>query len=68
MPHEPQSLILAYLRRLDEKFDRLAIAAADLNQRITSAEDCVEAMHRDVTARFRRMDEIERQVREAERA
>jgi hypothetical protein len=45
---EPDNLVLVYLRRLDEKFDRMAGDVADIKIRLTNIErrlDLVELPH-----------------------
>ena len=49
----PDNLILVYLRRVDEKTDRLT--EADLGRRVTSLEGKVALLHGDL-----RLDRIER--------
>jgi hypothetical protein len=48
MIDEPDSLVLVYLRRIDEKVDRLAAGQLDLSRRVTSLETKVALLHGDL--------------------
>jgi len=55
----PDNLILAYLRRMDEKLDRLVASVAALGRRLTSLETKVAPLHGDFAAQSERIDRIE---------
>jgi hypothetical protein len=55
----PDSPILVYLRRIDEKIDRLAVGQPDLARRVTSLESKVALLHGDLAAQSERIDRIE---------
>ncbi|WP_428493023.1 hypothetical protein [Rhodopila sp.] len=59
MTDEPDNLVLVYLRRIDEKIDRLAAGQADLARRVTSLEAKVALLHGDFAAQSERIDRIE---------
>lgn len=67
MSDEPGNLILAYLRRLDEKMDRLALAVADIGRRGTSLESKVALIHGDFAAQSERIDRMELRLERIER-
>lgn len=55
MAEEPDSLVLRFLRRIDEKLDRLSEAVQDLKIRMTAVEEGLVGVHR-------RMDRLEARV------
>jgi predicted nucleic acid-binding Zn-ribbon protein len=59
MSDEPNKPILVYLRRMDEKLDRLAASVTDLGRRVTSLETKVVLLHGDFAAQSERIDRIE---------
>jgi chromosome segregation ATPase len=63
----PDSLILVFLRRIDEKLDRLAAGQADLGRRVTSLEAKVALVHGDFAAQSERIDRIELRLERIER-
>jgi predicted nucleic acid-binding Zn-ribbon protein len=63
----PDNLILVYLRRLDEKLDRLVDSVADLGRRVTSMETKVALLHGDFAAQSERIDRIEIRLERIER-
>lgn len=63
----PDNLILVYLRRIDEKLDRLADSVADLSRRVTSLETKVALPHSDFAGRSERLDRIELRLERVER-
>ncbi len=60
MADEPDNLMLIYLRRIDEKVDRLIDEVRDLKVRTTSVEENLAGVHR-------RLDRIEMRVERIER-
>jgi hypothetical protein len=60
MAEEPDSIVLVYLRRIDEKVDRLADDVRDLKVRMTAVEESVVGIHR-------RMDRLEMRIERIER-
>jgi phage shock protein A len=71
MAEEPDSIVLRYLRRMDEKIDRLAEDVRELKLRMTTVEQQVaqlaatEASHYASTAL--RMDRLESRLERIER-
>jgi hypothetical protein len=63
----PDNLILVYLRRLDEKLDRLVDSVADLGRRVTSMETKVALLHGDFAAQSERIDRFEIRLERIER-
>jgi hypothetical protein len=64
---EPDNLILVYLRRMDEKLDRLADGVGDIGRRVTSLETKVALLHGDFAAQSERIDRIELRLERIER-
>lgn len=60
MAEEPDSLVLRYLRRIDEKLDRLTEDVQDLKIRMTAVEEGLVGVHR-------RMDRLEARVERIEK-
>ena len=48
MSDEPENLILVYLRRIDEKVDRLGVDMHDVKQRLTSLVRQVANLHTEI--------------------
>ena len=67
MSGEPDNLILAYLRRMDEKLDRVVSSVADLGRRVTSLESKVVLLHGDFAAQSERIDRIDVRLDRIER-
>ena len=67
MSDQPDNLILVYLRRIDDKIDRLAAGQADLSRRVTSLETKVALLHGDFAAQSERIDRIEIRLDRIER-
>jgi hypothetical protein len=63
----PDNLILVYLRRIDEKVDRVASSVADLGRRVTSLETKVALLHGDFAAQSERIDRIDLRLERIER-
>jgi hypothetical protein len=63
----PDNLILVYLRRIDEKVDRLAGSVADIGRRVTSLETKVALLHGDFAAQSERIDRIGLRLERIER-
>lgn len=59
MSDQPDNLILVYLRRLDEKLDRVIERLDDLTHRVTSLELKVSLLHNDSAHQSERIDLIE---------
>ncbi len=62
MSEEPDSLVLRYLRRIDEKLDRLVDDVADLKGRMTSVEEGLVGVHRRLDRLELRVDRIEKRL------
>jgi len=58
---------LAYLRRIDEKVDRLISDVQDLKARMTSLESQVAHLHLDFAGQSARIDRIETRLDRIER-
>jgi len=56
---EPENLIPIYLRRIDEKIDRLELPIADLCRRVTSLGSMIDRLHGDFAAQTGRFDRVE---------
>jgi outer membrane murein-binding lipoprotein Lpp len=63
----PDNPILLYLRRIDEKVDRLASSVADLGRRVTSLESKVALLHGDFAAQSERIDRVDWRLERIER-
>jgi hypothetical protein len=67
MSGEPDNLVLVYLRRLDEKIDRLIGDVQDLKRRVTSLEGQMASIRGDMAAMSLRIDRIEARLDRIER-
>ncbi|MGK9233692.1 hypothetical protein KXS07_19315 [Inquilinus limosus] len=59
MTDELDNLILVYLRRIDEKVDRVIETQQDHGRRLTSLEGQVAGLHADFAGQSARIDRIE---------
>jgi tetrahydromethanopterin S-methyltransferase subunit G len=66
MSEEPDSLVLRYLRRIDEKVDRIAGDVADLKVRMTLVEEGLAGVNRRLDRLEARVERIERRLDLAE--
>jgi archaellum component FlaC len=67
MTEEPDSLVLRYLRRIDEKLDRLSDDVRDLKLRVTSlVRQSAEVVASQATLQSR-MDRLETRIERIER-
>ena len=66
MSEQPENLVLVYLRRLDEKSDRLAFDMQDLKIRMTATEEAVVGVNRRLDRIETRLDRLERRLDLAE--
>ena len=66
MADEPNSLIVRYLRRLDEKVDRVIDDLREIKQRLTSVEVSVAHIHGDFAAQSGRIDRLENRLERIE--
>jgi predicted nucleic acid-binding Zn-ribbon protein len=62
MADEPDNIVLVYLRRIDEKLDRLTDDVRDLKVRVTALEESVVGVHRRMDRLEARIDRIERRL------
>ena len=62
MSGEPDNIVLIYLRRLDEKVDRLLDEMRDVKVRLTSVEENLAGVHRRIDRMDLRIDRIERRL------
>ena len=67
MSDGPDNLILVFLRRLDEKADRLTSVVTDLAHRMTSLESKVVLLHRDSAGLSERLDRLDIRIGRIER-
>lgn len=62
MADEPDNLVLKYLRRLDEKFDRVIDDVHDLKVRMTSVEEGLVGIQRRIDRMEVRLERIENRL------
>ncbi len=67
MTDTQDNLILALLRRVDEKLDRLGEDMGDVKRRLTSLENQVATLHGDFAGQSVRIDRIENRLERIER-
>jgi hypothetical protein len=74
MSDQPENFVLVYLRRLDEKMDRMLDGLQDLGRRVTSLEMQIASLHGDVgllhgdfAGQSLRIDRIEQRLDRIER-
>jgi hypothetical protein len=59
---EPDNIVLTYLRRIDEKLDRVIEDVRDLKMRVTSLEEGQAGVNRRLDRIEVRLDRIERRL------
>jgi predicted nucleic acid-binding Zn-ribbon protein len=64
---EPENIVLAYLRRLDEKMDRVLDDMRDLKVRMTAAEKAISGLNRRIDRITTRLNRIETRLDLVER-
>ena len=62
MANEQDNLVLVYLRRFDEKLDRIADDVRDIKVRLTSVEEGLAGVNRRLDRIEMRVDRIERRL------
>lgn len=62
MANEHDNLVLVYLRRIDEKVDRIAEDMRDLKVQMTAAEEAIVGLNRRMDRIEARLDRIERRL------
>ncbi len=62
MADEPDNLVLAMLRRMDQKLDRIAEDVHILKVRMTSVEEGIAILNRRVDRIEERLDRVERRL------
>ncbi|WP_375460624.1 hypothetical protein [uncultured Enterovirga sp.] len=62
MTDEPDHIVLVYLRRIDEKVDRLIDEMRDLKVRTTSVEENLAGVHRRLDRLEMRFERVERRL------
>lgn len=62
MTDAPESLILRYLRQIDQKVDRLSEDVHDLKVRMTAVEENLAGVQRRIDRVEARLDRIERRL------
>ncbi len=60
MADEPNNIVLVYLRRFDEKLDRVADDVRELKGRMTGVEEAIVGLHRRMDRFELRLDRIEK--------
>lgn len=68
MSDQPDNIVLIYLRRIDEKLDRVIGDVQDLKRRVTSLEENTARLHQDYAGLQLRMDRMESRLDHIERA
>ena len=64
---DPDNFVLAFLRRLDEKFDRMAEDVRELKGRMTSVEEHLAKIELSISGVNRRIDRVEERLDRIER-
>jgi hypothetical protein len=62
MADEPDNIVLIYLRRIDEKLDRVVDDVRDLKVRVTGLEEGLAGVNRRLDRADARLDRIERRL------
>ena len=62
MTGQPDNLVLVYLRRIDEKIDRLSDEMRDVKVRVTTLEEGLAGVNRRLDRVESRLDRIERRL------
>ena len=62
MANEQDNIVLVYLRRFDEKLDRIADDVRDIKVRLTSVEEGLAGVNRRLDRIEMRVDRIERRL------
>jgi archaellum component FlaC len=62
MADEPDNIVLVYLRRMDEKLDRLAADVNDVKIRVTGVEEGLAGVNRRLDRIEARLDRVERRT------
>jgi DNA repair ATPase RecN len=62
MSDQPDNIMLVYLRRIDEKLDRVIDDVNDLKVRVTNVEEGLAGVHRRLDRGDARLDRIERRL------
>ena len=62
MADEPDNIVLTYLRRIDQKLDRVIDDVADLKVRVTAVEEGIAGVNRRLDRLEQRVDRIERRL------
>ena len=50
MSDQPDNLVLVYLRRIDERLERIEVDMRDVKRRLTALEESQARMHQDIAA------------------
>jgi predicted nucleic acid-binding Zn-ribbon protein len=67
MMAEPENLFLVYLRRIDEKLDRVIVEVQDLKVRVTGLQEKVARVQLEIAGVNRRIDRVEERLDRIER-
>ena len=62
MAEEPDNLVVRYLRRIEEKMDRLVDDMHDIKVRLTAVEEGLVGVQRRVDRMESRLDRVERRL------
>ncbi len=67
MSDEPENLMLVFLRRIDQKLDRIGDDVQDLKLRMTSVEERLAGVEMGLAGVHRRVDRVEARLDRIER-
>lgn len=67
MTDAPESLILRYLRQIDQKVDRVIEDVHDLKVRMTAVEESLAGIYQNLAGVHRRIDRVEARLDRIER-
>ena len=62
MADQPDNILLQYMRRFDEKLDRLIADVHELKVRMTAVEENLAGVHRRIDRMEIRLDRIEKRL------
>jgi chromosome segregation ATPase len=62
MAEAPDNIVLAYLRRIDERVERLVDDMQDIKTRLTAAEEAIVGLNRRIDRIDLRLERIERRL------
>ncbi len=62
MPEDTANLILEYMRKFDQKLDRMVDDLSDMKRRVTGVEENLAGVHRRLDRMDDRLDRVERRL------